>query len=333
MSSILVTGGTGFIGSHTTVALQQAGHEVLILDNLRNSTVGVIDAIARITGRAPAFVKGDIRDAGLLARLFAQHDISAVMHFAGLKAVGESSQIPLSYYDNNVQGSITLLQAMQQASVRTFIFSSSATVYGSPQHLPLTEGHPRSAASPYGHTKLVVEDILDNLYQSEPGWRIARLRYFNPAGAHPSGLIGETPQGTPNNLLPYIAQVAAGLRPCLNVFGNDYDTPDGTGVRDYIHILDLAAGHVAALDHCRSHEQSLLTTNLGTGQGYSVLEMIKAYEQACGRKIPYQTVARRPGDIAACWADTRHAQQTLGWQATLGLDSMCQDSWRWAQES
>lgn len=333
MPTILVTGGTGFIGSHTTVALQQAGHDVLILDNLHNSSIHVIDAIARITGHTPAFVKGDIRDASLLAQLFAQHDISAVMHFAGLKAVGESSQIPLSYHDNNVRGSITLLQAMQQAGVRTFIFSSSATVYGKPQHLPLTEDHPRSATNPYGQTKLVVEDILESLYQSEPNWRIARLRYFNPAGAHPSGLIGETPQGIPNNLIPYIAQVAVGQRPHLHVFGNDYDTQDGTGVRDYIHILDLAAGHVAALDHCCSHAQTLLTTNLGTGRGYSVLEMIKAYEQACGRDIPYQIVARRAGDVAACWADTRHAQHTLGWKARLDLESMCQHSWRWVQQS
>lgn len=333
MSTILVTGGTGFIGSHTSVVLQQAGHDTLLLDNLSNSHRSTLAAIARITGKQPAFIEGDIRDASLLARIFSEHRIDAVIHFAGLKAVGESTRIPLAYYDNNVHGSVTLLQAMQQAQVHTFIFSSSATVYGDPQRLPLTEDHPRSATNPYGHTKLVVEDILEHLYQSEPGWRIARLRYFNPVGAHPSGLIGEAPQGIPNNLMPYIAQVATGQRSHLNVFGDDYDTPDGTGVRDYIHVMDLAEGHVAALDHCCSHAQTLLTTNLGTGRGYSVLEMIKAYEQACGRDIPYQIVARRAGDIAACWADTRHAQHTLGWKARLDLDSMCQDSWRWAQQS
>ncbi|NLC34891.1 MAG: UDP-glucose 4-epimerase GalE [Alcaligenaceae bacterium] len=329
---ILVTGGTGFIGSHTTVVLQQAGHDVLILDNLCNSRPEVIDAIAQITGRKPGFVQGDIRDAGLLERLFAEYPIQAVMHFAGLKAVGESTQIPLSYYDNNIHGSVTLLQAMQKAGVRTFIFSSSATVYGDPQKLPLTEDHPRSATNPYGHTKLVVEDILENLYHSEPGWRIARLRYFNPAGAHSSGLIGESPQGIPNNLMPFVAQVATRQRPQLNVFGDDYDTPDGTGVRDYIHVMDLAEGHKAALDYCQSHPQTLLTTNLGTGKGYSVLEMIQAYAQTSGRDIPYQITARRPGDIAACWADVAHATQILGWTAKLGLEEMCRDAWRWDKQ-
>lgn len=329
---ILVTGGTGFIGSHTTVVLQQAGHDVLILDNLCNSRPEVIDAIAQITGRKPGFVQGDIRDAALLDRLFAEHPIQAVMHFAGLKAVGESTQIPLAYYDNNIHGSVTLLHAMQKAGVRTFIFSSSATVYGDPQKLPLTEDHPRSATNPYGHTKLVVEDILENLSLSEPGWRIARLRYFNPAGAHTSGLIGEAPQGIPNNLMPYVAQVATGRRPQLNVFGDDYDTPDGTGVRDYIHVMDLAEGHKAALDYCLSHPQTLLTTNLGTGKGYSVLEMIQAYARTSGRSIPYQITARRPGDIAACWADVTHATQTLGWTAKLGLEDMCRDAWRWDQQ-
>jgi len=329
MSTILVTGGTGFIGSHTSIVLQEAGHDILILDNLSNSHSDTLVAIAKITGKQPAFIEGDIRDAQLLARIFREHSIDAVMHFAGLKAVGESTRIPLSYYDNNVHGSVTLLQAMQQAQVKTFIFSSSATVYGDPQRLPLTEDHPRSATNPYGHTKLVVEDILENLYQSEPGWRIARLRYFNPVGAHPSGLIGEAPQGIPNNLMPYIAQVATGQRSHLNVFGDDYDTPDGTGVRDYIHVMDLADGHVAALDYCQQQNQTLLTTNLGTGQGYSVLQMVQAYEQAYGKVIPYQLTARRPGDIAACWADTQFAQKTLGWQARLGLDDMCRDSWKW----
>ncbi len=332
MRKVLVTGGTGFIGSHTVVALQQAGYEVVILDNLSNSSESVLDAIQAITSQQPAFVRGDVRDTELLARVFQSHHLSAVLHFAGLKAVGESTQIPLAYYDNNVNGSTQLLQIMQQAGVRTFVFSSSATVYGDPQRLPLTEDHPRSATNPYGHTKLVVEDILESLYRSEPGWKIARLRYFNPVGAHPSGLIGESPQGVPNNLMPFVAQVATGMRPKLQVFGNDYDTPDGTGVRDYIHVVDLAEGHVAALRHCEKHEQDLLTVNLGTGQGYSVLEMVKAFEQASGRQVPYDIVARRPGDIAACWADTTKARQVIGWKASLGLKQMCEDAWRWAEK-
>lgn len=327
--TILVTGGTGFIGSHTTVALQQAGYRVVILDNLCNSTVAVLDAIAKITGTKPDFIQGDVRDAATLAALFDAHKITAVLHFAGLKAVGESTQKPLAYYDNNVHGSVQLLGAMKQAGVRTFVFSSSATVYGNPQQLPLTESHPRSATNPYGHTKLVVEDILENLYQSESGWRIARLRYFNPVGAHPSGLIGEAPQGVPNNLMPYIAQVATGRRARVQVYGSDYNTPDGTGVRDYIHVMDLAQGHVQALRYCLQTEQELLTVNLGTGKGYSVLEMIKAFEQASGKTIPYDLVARRPGDIAACWADTELAYEKLGWRAVKGIQEMCSDAWRW----
>ncbi|HUG57075.1 MAG TPA: UDP-glucose 4-epimerase GalE [Candidimonas sp.] len=327
--TILVTGGTGFIGSHTTVALQQAGYRVVILDNLCNSTVAVLDAIAKITGTKPDFIQGDVRDAATLAALFDAHKITAVLHFAGLKAVGESTQKPLAYYDNNVHGSVQLLGAMKQAGVRTFVFSSSATVYGNPQQLPLTESHPRSATNPYGHTKLVVEDILENLYQSESGWRIARLRYFNPVGAHPSGLIGEAPQGVPNNLMPYIAQVATGRRARVQVYGSDYNTPDGTGVRDYIHVMDLAQGHVQALRYCLQTEQELLTVNLGTGKGYSVLEMIKAFEQASGKTIPYDLVARRPGDIAACWADTGLAYEKLGWRSEKGIQEMCSDAWRW----
>lgn len=327
--TILVTGGTGFIGSHTTVALQQAGYRVIILDNLCNSSITVLDAIAGITGTRPEFAQGDIRDAETLQLLFRAHKITAVLHFAGLKAVGESTQQPLAYYDNNVHGSVQLLAAMQQAGVRRIVFSSSATVYGDPQMLPLTEDHPRSATNPYGHTKLVVEDILENLYNSEPGWSMARLRYFNPVGAHPSGLIGEAPQGVPNNLMPYVAQVATGLRPKVQVFGNDYNTPDGTGVRDYIHVMDLAQGHVQALRHCLETEQELLTVNLGTGKGYSVLDMIRAFEQASGQTIPYDLVARRPGDIAACWADTELAYQKLGWRAEKGIQEMCDDAWRW----
>jgi len=328
-STILVTGGAGFIGSHATVALQQAGHAVLILDNLCNSEASVLDRIAAITGTRPGFVEGDIRDAAMLERLFAAHRIDAVLHFAGLKAVGESTRIPLAYYDNNVNGSVQLLEAMRRAQVRTFVFSSSATVYGDPRALPITEDHPRSATNPYGHTKLVIEDILENLYSAEPDWRIARLRYFNPVGAHPSGLLGEAPQGTPNNLMPYVAQVAAGRRPRLQVFGDDYDTPDGTGVRDYIHVVDLAQGHVEALRYCQEARRELLTVNLGTGVGYSVLDMVKAFESASGKPIAYDVIERRPGDIAACWADTALAQQKLGWKASRGIQEMCQDAWRW----
>lgn len=328
--AVLVTGGTGFIGSHTTVALQQAGYQVVILDNLCNSRVGVLDAITRITGSRPHFVEGDVRDRAVLDAVFAKHDIGAVLHFAGLKAVGESTAMPLSYYDNNVHGSVVLLQAMQQVGIKTFVFSSSATVYGDPQHLPLTEDHPRQATNPYGHTKLVVEDVLQNLFDSEPGWRIARLRYFNPVGAHPSGLIGESPQGVPNNLMPFVAQVASGQRNAVQVYGNDYDTPDGTGVRDYIHVMDLAEGHVRALEYCQHEDKAdLLTVNLGTGIGYSVLDMIQAFEQASGATIPYNIVERRPGDIAACWADTEQAFNKIGWRATKNIQDMCDDAWRW----
>ncbi|MGB3290106.1 MAG: UDP-glucose 4-epimerase GalE [Burkholderiaceae bacterium] len=329
--TILVTGGAGFIGSHATVVLQQAGYRVLVLDNLCNSTASVLDAVGKITGQRPDFIQGDVRDAQALDALFDSYGISAVLHFAGLKAVGESTRIPLDYYDNNVHGSTALLVAMRKAGVKTFVFSSSATVYGDPQKLPLTEDHPRSATNPYGHTKLVVEDILENLYRSEPGWRIARLRYFNPVGAHPSGLIGEAPQGVPNNLMPYVAQVATGRRERLQVFGNDYSTPDGTGVRDYIHVMDLALGHVAALRHCLRAEQELLTVNLGTGVGYSVLDMVRAFEQASGKTVAYDIAPRRPGDIAACWADTGLASRTLGWRATRGIQEMCEDAWRWEE--
>lgn len=331
-TSILVTGGAGFIGSHATVVLQQAGYHVVILDNLCNSARSVVDRIERITGVQPALIEGDIRDAQTLDSVFANHNISAVMHFAGLKAVGESTQIPLSYYDNNINGSVQLLSAMQRAGVRTFIFSSSATVYGEPSILPIPEHHSRSATNPYGHTKLVVEDILESLYQSEPGWRIARLRYFNPVGAHPSGLIGEAPQGVPNNLMPYVAQVATGQREKLHVFGNDYDTPDGTGVRDYIHVMDLAEGHLAALRYCEAAQQDILTVNLGTGEGYSVLDMVRAFEAASGRPVAYEITSRRAGDIASCWADTTLAKQKLGWKANKGIKEMCEDAWQWENQ-
>ena len=330
-SYVLVTGGAGFIGSHAIVALQQAGHSVLVLDNLCNSEAQVMDRIAAITGMRPELIVGDVRDEALLADLFDRYDVRAVLHFAGLKAVGESTVKPLEYYECNVTGSIRLLQAMQSAGVRNFVFSSSATVYGEPRHLPLTEDHPRQATNPYGHTKIVVEDVMEALYHSEPGWKMARLRYFNPVGSHPSGLLGEAPRGVPNNLMPYVAQVAAGVRDRLHIFGNDYDTPDGTGIRDYIHVMDLAEGHVQALHHCLAQQQVLSTLNLGTGRGHTVLEMLRAFEQACGRELPYEFMPRRPGDVAACWAETSTAEECLGWRATRSVEEMCSDAWRWTQ--
>ncbi len=325
---ILVTGGTGYIGSHACVALAQAGHELLILDNLCNSRAEVIDRLATICGRRPVFVEGDCRDSGLLDDVFDRYPVRAVMHFAGLKAVGESVAKPLEYYDNNVHGTLQLLSAMRRAAVRVFVFSSSATVYGDPASVPIREDFPRSATNPYGRSKLMIEDILADLHVAEPGWRIARLRYFNPVGAHESGLIGEDPQGVPNNLMPFVAQVAAGQREFLNVWGDDYPTPDGTGVRDYIHVFDLAAGHVAALNYLE-RQGGLLTVNLGTGRGYSVLDMVRAFSAASGREIPYRIAARRVGDIAQCWADPALANRLLGWQAMRGLDEMCADAWRW----
>ena len=326
---ILVTGGAGFIGSHTCVALAQAGIPHLILDNFGNSRRSVLERLGRITGVQPLFVEGDVRDADLLARVFAQHPIEGVIHFAALKAVGESVREPLRYYDNNVAGTVALLRAMQVAGVRTLVFSSSATVYGEPATVPIREDFPLSATNPYGWTKLMMEQVLADVDAAEPGqWRIARLRYFNPVGAHESGLIGEDPQGEPGNLMPYVAQVAAGQRAALSVYGNDYPTPDGTGVRDYIHVCDLADGHVAALRYLNKHP-GLLTVNLGTGRPVSVLEMVRAFEQASGRAVRYQLVARRPGDVAQCWADPALAQTLLGWSAQHGVDRMCQDAWRW----
>lgn len=325
---ILVTGGTGFIGSHTCVALASAGHEMLVLDNLSNSRREVLDALAGLCGRQPRFVEGDVRDAALLDRVFAEHAISAVIHFAALKAVGESVAQPLAYYENNIVGTLRLLEAMRRAAVHTLVFSSSATVYGDPASVPIREDFPLSATNPYGWTKLMMEQMLGDLVHAEPHWRIARLRYFNPVGAHESGLIGEDPAGIPNNLLPYVAQVAVGQRPQLQVFGGDYPTVDGTGVRDYIHVMDLAEGHVAALA-ALAREPGLLTLNLGTGQGVSVLQMVSAFEQASGRPVPYRIVDRRPGDVAACWADPALAQQRLGWRTRRDLTQMCTDAWRW----
>ncbi len=332
MKTILITGGTGFIGSHACVALVQSGYQVVIIDNLCNSRADVIDRLATLCGKRPVFIQGDIRDSAALDSLFSAHRVNAVMHFAGLKAVGESAEKPLDYYDNNVTGTSQLLAAMVRAAVKTLVFSSSATVYGDPANVPIREDFHRSATNPYGRTKLVIEDILADLYQADPQWRIARLRYFNPVGAHESGLIGEAPRGVPNNLMPYVAHVAAGKRAYLNVWGDDYPTSDGTGVRDYIHVCDLAYGHVAALDYL-GRVPGLLTLNLGTGAGHSVLEVVKAFEKVSGCVIPYKIGPRRAGDIPKSWADTTLAQQLLGWKAGRGLEQMCADAWRWQQDS
>ncbi len=325
---ILVTGGTGYIGSHVCVALLQNGYKVTILDNLCNSQQGVVDRIETITGIRPAFIQGDIRDVALLDRIFSERPFHAVMHFAGLKAVKESVDKPLEYYDNNVGGTLHLLSAMRRADVRTLIFSSSATVYGELESSPIHEDAARMATSPYGRSKLMIEDILADLYQSEAGWQLARLRYFNPVGAHESGLIGEAPLNVPNNLMPFIAQVAIGRRKKLLVHGADYLTRDGTGIRDYIHVMDLAEGHLSALRHFKQ-AQELLTVNLGTGRGYSVMEMLSAFGRACGHDIAYEIGDRRPGDIAAYWANPALASSLLGWRATRDIDTMCADTWRW----
>ena len=325
---ILVTGGTGFIGSHTCVALMAAGHETSIIDNLSNSQRDVPDRIEAIAGKRPAFFEGDVRDAALLRDIFARRRVDAVVHFAALKAVGESLAQPLRYYDCNLGGTLALCKAMCEAGVKTLVFSSSATVYGAPTSLPIREDFPRSTTNPYGASKLMIEDILADLAKADASWKISRLRYFNPVGAHESGLIGELPSGIPNNLMPYVAQVAAGQREFLSVFGGDYPTPDGTGVRDYIHVMDLAEGHVAALEYLQ-REGGLQTFNLGTGCGYSVLDMVRSFEKASGRAVPYRLVERRSGDIAACYADPALAAQRLGWQAKRGLDEMCRDAWNW----
>jgi UDP-glucose 4-epimerase len=328
---VLVTGGAGYIGSHTTLALLLAGFEVIVLDSLCNSSAESLSRVAQLAGRAPVFVQGDIRDHALLGRLFAEHSIDAVLHFAGLKAVGESVSQPLRYYDNNVHGSQVLLQACADAGVFKFVFSSSATVYGEPAQMPIAEDCPvGQPTNPYGRSKLMVEDMLRDLAASDPRWRIAILRYFNPVGAHESGLIGEDPNGIPNNLLPYIAQVAVGKLPELAVFGNDYPTPDGTGVRDYIHVLDLAEGHLRALDALNTRTGAHVW-NLGTGQGYSVFDMVRAFEQASGKPVPYRVAPRRPGDIATCYADPAKAAHELGWKAQRGLLEMMRDAWRWQQ--
>ena len=328
MSEVLVTGGAGYIGSHMCVELLQAGYQVVVLDNLSNSSARSLQAVQRITQKSLKFVEADLRDSAKLEVLFRAHDISAVLHFAGLKAVGESVAKPMLYYDNNVNGTLRLVEAMTAAGVKTLVFSSSATVYGMPETVPIDECFPTAPINPYGRTKLQVEEILQDLHVADPKWRISLLRYFNPVGAHPSGEIGEDPNDIPNNLMPYIAQVAVGHLPCLNVFGGDYATADGTGVRDYIHVVDLARGHLQALKYL-AQSPGVGIHNLGTGRGYSVLEVISGFERACGREIPYRIVERRPGDAAQSYADPSKANRELGWEATMDIDQMCADSWRW----
>ena len=329
---ILVTGGMGYIGSHTCVELIKAGHDVVVIDNLSNAQAGVQQRVEQIAGKAIVFAHVDIRDRAGLEAVFGAHDIGAVIHFAGLKAVGESVAQPLRYYDNNVNGSVMLFETMAKFGVKTLVFSSSATVYGDPASVPILEDFPLSATNPYGRSKLMVEDILRDLSKAQPDWRIALLRYFNPVGAHESGLIGEEPNGIPNNLVPYIAQVANGQREKLSVYGGDWPTPDGTGLRDYIHVVDLAIGHVKTLDKLATGPGTL-TYNLGTGRGNSVLEMVRAFEAASGKIIPFQVVARRPGDIAQCYADPAKARDELGWTAERDIAQMCADSWRYQTTS
>jgi UDP-glucose 4-epimerase len=328
---IFVTGGAGYIGSHTCVELLDAGCDVTVFDNFSNSHPEALARVERITGKKVHLVRGDCRDRAAVVAALRQSGASAVIHFAGLKAVGKSVTQPLAYYDNNVAGTLRLLEAMGECGVRILVFSSSATVYGDPVRLPITEDHPLSATNPYGRTKLMIEEILRDLHRSDASWRIGLLRYFNPVGAHASGLIGEDPQGTPDNLLPFVAQVAVGRRAFLNVWGHDYPTPDGTGVRDYIHVVDLALGHLKALNALEQLQEraECLTVNLGTGTGYSVLNIVGAFEQASGQSVPYKIGPRRPGDIASCYADPQRAIELLGWRAERGLSAMCTDTWRW----
>ncbi|SDR99340.1 UDP-galactose 4-epimerase [Halopseudomonas xinjiangensis] len=330
--SILVTGGAGYIGTHTCIKLLEAGYQVVVIDNLSNSSPEALRRVEQLAGRPVTFVQGDINDAAVLDRLFSEHVIQAVIHFAGLKAVGESVAQPLRYYHNNVSGTVVLCQAMQRAGVKNMVFSSSATVYGDPVSVPIREDFPLSATNPYGRSKLMIEEMLGDLYVADSDWNIALLRYFNPVGAHESGLIGEDPSDIPNNLMPYVAQVAVGRREHLNVFGSDYPTHDGTGVRDYIHVVDLAAGHVKALEWVE-RKPGIQAFNLGTGVGYSVLDMVKAFEKAAGKPVAYKLVDRRPGDVALCYADASLAEQELGWRAELGVGAMCADAWRWQSQN
>ncbi|MDR2507639.1 MAG: UDP-glucose 4-epimerase GalE [Candidatus Accumulibacter sp.] len=324
---LLVTGGAGYIGSHTCVELLAAGFDVAVYDNFSNSSPEAISRVEKITGKSVTMIEGDVRDRAALEAALRQNQCDAVIHFAGLKAVGESVEKPLVYYENNIAGTLSLLQAMKTAGVTTFVFSSSATVYGEPRRLPLAEDHPLSVTNPYGRTKLAIEEILRDLHRAEPGWRIGILRYFNPVGAHESGLIGENPRGIPNNLMPFVAQVAVGRRDRLTIWGNDYPTPDGTGVRDYIHVVDLARGHLKALE--RLDRPQCFAVNLGTGKGHSVFDVVRAFENASGRSIPCQIAPRRLGDVAACYADPALAETFLGWKAEHGLSAMCRDHWRW----
>ena len=329
---VLVTGGAGYIGSHTSVELLLAEHEVIVVDNLINSREESIRRIEEISGRKLLFHKVDLLDKPRLDRIFQEAPVDAVIHFAGLKAVGESVVMPLQYYKNNITGSLVLFEVMAQHDVRNLVFSSSATVYGDPASLPITEDFPIKASNPYGWAKVMIEQILQDLFQANPALNIALLRYFNPVGAHPTGRIGENPKGLPNNLVPYIAQVAVGKLEELKIFGNDYPTPDGTGVRDYIHIMDLAGGHIKALEKLATNP-GLVTYNLGTGKGYSVLEMVDAFAEAAGKKIPYRIVGRRPGDIASCYADPSRAEKDLSWKASRDINAMCEDTWRWQTQN
>lgn len=325
---ILVTGGAGFIASHTNVELLNAGYDVVVVDNLVNSSRESVARVEELTGKKISFYEEDLLNEKAIDAIFEKENIDSVIHFAALKAVGESCQIPLRYFDNNLTGTLNLLKVMEKHGVKSIVFSSSATVYGKPESVPIREDFPLSVSNPYGRTKLIIEDMLRDIYKSDNEWDIALLRYFNPIGAHESGMIGENPHGIPNNLLPYVAKVAAGQLECVNVFGDDYDTPDGTGVRDYIHVVDLAIGHIKALEKLVTHP-GLVTYNLGTGVGYSVLDIIKNFEKACGKEIPYKITPRRPGDIDMCYADPTKAKEELGWEATRSIDKMCEDAWRW----
>lgn len=327
--SVLVTGGAGFIGSHTCVELLESGFDVVVCDNLSNASEEALKRVEKITGKTVKFYKTDIRDREGLDTIFEKENIDSVIHFAGLKAVGESVEKPLLYYDNNIHGTLVLCEAMKKAGCKSIVFSSSATVYGDPHTVPIKEDFPLHATNPYGRTKLMIEEILQDLCVSDPEWKVILLRYFNPIGAHESGLIGEDPKGIPNNLVPYVAQVAIGKHEFVRVFGNDYNTPDGTGVRDYIHVVDLAKGHVCALHKIEASDPGVLIYNLGTGIGYSVLDVVKAYGKACGKDLPYKILDRRPGDIATCYADPAKAKAELGWEAQFGIERMCADSWKW----
>ena len=326
--TILVTGGAGYIGSHTVILLIEAGYDIVIFDNFCNSSREAIKRVEKIVGREISGIKGDVRSRSDLHKVFNEHTIDAVIHFAGLKAVGESVEQPLKYYDNNVNGTALLCEVMAEHGCRSIVFSSSATVYGDPHTTPIDENFPLSATNPYGRSKLFVEEILRDLYISDNDWKIVLLRYFNPVGAHESGTIGEDPNGIPNNLMPYIAQTAVGKLSCLGVFGDDYNTHDGTGVRDYIHVMDLADGHVKAIEKIKNFTE-VMTINLGTGTGYSVLDMVKAFEKASGKAVPYKIAVRRTGDIAKCFANPSYAKEILGWEAKKGIDEMCEDSWKW----